>query len=102
MPKAIDVRDMNTAIHSLYVIKSKPQIVAKAFRRLAEIDFFENNLEMCDLWKFIEKNTEYLGEYNANTQMFGSRIWRNKHLQSGVTVEHKGIVYNILESVDLW
>lgn len=102
MTKAIDVRDMNTAIHSLYEIKSKPQTVAKSFRRLAEIDYYENYSEMRDLWQFIEENTILLGEYNVHCQMFGSRIWTNKKLNPGVTVKHNGIVYQIIESVDLW
>lgn len=102
MTKAIDVRDMNTAIHSLYEINSKPQTVAKAFRRLAEIDYFENHFEMLDLWKIIESNTTLLGEYNVHFQMSGSRIWTNKKLNPGVTVKHNGVTYQIIESVDLW
>jgi len=102
MTKAIDIHDMNTGIHSLYEIKSKPQTVAKAFRRLAEIDYFENHFEMLDLWKLIEENTVEIGEYNIHTQMNGRLWWTNKKLHSGVTVNHKNVTYQILESVQLY
>jgi hypothetical protein len=103
MPKAIDVHDMNTAVHNLYEIKSKPQTVAKAFRELTQLDYFEDHFRVVELWDFINENTEYLGEYNIHTQMSGSLWWTNRILNHGVNVKwYNGTVYNVVESVRLY
>ena len=68
MKKVIDVRDMHTAIHSLYLVTRKPKTTLGYFQELEYGDFWQDD-NYCDYtveyyYNKINENTEYLGEIN--------------------------------------
>ena len=78
MRKVIDVRNMHDAIHSLYIVKSKPKTVLKAFMAL---DGCCCEYESDPLWNIINANTEYYGEINFR-DITGDKSWRGGELIS--------------------
>jgi hypothetical protein len=82
MKKVIDVRDMHTAIHSLYIVNKKPKTTLKMFKELVSRDFNgEIDGIFSDLWDGINENTEYFGEINFR-KITGDKFWRNGDLLS--------------------
>ena len=102
MRKVIDVRDTHTAIHSYYIVNRKPKTALKLFAALEkEIDLSQPEYEA--IWREIGELTTDAGEYNANTQMQGRRVWKNsKELQPGCTLTDNGETFSVIGSFDLW
>ncbi len=78
MKKVIDVRDMHTAIHSLYLVNKKPKTTLKMFRALQELELEEY---APPLWEEIWRNTEDFGEIDFR-KITGDKFWRNGELIS--------------------
>lgn len=78
MKKAIDVRDMHTAIHSLYVVNKKPRTTLKLFQLLNDCCC---EYESDPIWDEINQNTECLGEIDFR-KISGDKFWRGGELIS--------------------
>lgn len=78
MKQVIDVRDMHTAIHSLYLVNKKPKTTLKLFKSL---DGCCCEYESEPIWNEINQNTEYLGEIDFR-KITGDKLWRNGDLLS--------------------
>ena len=86
MQNVIEIRNMQTAIHELFLIKCKPMTTLKAFEELSEgLNEYEN-------WNIINNNTDFLGEINY------------RFITDNRQYTFKGIRYNILnnQSYDIW
>lgn len=65
----IEIRNMHTAIHELFIVHQQPKTTLKYFQELENMGFDESGLH----WSFINRNTEYLGEVNFRTALENSR-----------------------------
>lgn len=98
MQNAIDVRDMSTAIHSLFLVRHKPKTVLNAFRGIELGDCpYDNYLH----WQVIEDNTENLGEIDYRA-LKGDRVWIGGKLVSDVLYDDGEYKYKVIGSSDLW
>lgn len=78
MKKVIDVRDMHTGIHSLYIVNKKPKTTLKMFKLLVELELEEYSQPF---WDEINNNTEYFGEINYR-DIRGDKLWKGQELVS--------------------
>jgi hypothetical protein len=78
MKKVIDVRDMHTAIHSLYIVNKKPKTTLSLFKQLDDCCC---EYESEPIWNEIMKNVECYGEINFR-DISGDKFWRNGDLIS--------------------
>jgi hypothetical protein len=78
MQKVIDVRDMHTAIHSLYIVNKKPKTTLKLFKSLDDCCYdYENET----IWNEIMKNVDSFDEINWR-DITGDMFWTNGNLMS--------------------
>lgn len=61
MKQAIDNHNMQTAIHEIFIVNSKPQTTIKAFRKLEDGDY-QDEIEELELWDIINANTIFYDE----------------------------------------
>lgn len=99
MKKVIDVRDMHTAIHSLYLVNHKPQTTLDMFKSL-ENDALDE-IEQAGLWDRISENVENLGEINYR-YFKGEKVWINHELVSDVIFDDGENKYKVIGSFDIW
>lgn len=78
MKKVIDVRDMHTAIHSLYIVNKKPKTTLKLFKSLDGCCCeYESEL----IWDEIMQNVECFGEIDFRN-ITGDKYWHSGDLMS--------------------
>lgn len=102
MQKVIDVRDMNTAIHSLYLVKRCPKNTCKLFWSLST--FNDNGLdefESMEVWNQINENVESLGEIHYQ-YIKGDKYWKNGVLLSDNVYDDGTKKYKVIGSYDIW
>ena len=94
MQKVIDVHNMRTAVHELFLVKRKPKTTLKTFR---EIEGGNNNQTN---WNIIENNTEYLGEVHFR-HFEGTKVWINRVLVSEIYFDDGENRYRVMGSYDI-
>ena len=83
MQNVIEIRNMHTAIHELFLLERKPITTLDAFRALSKgLDYKDEN----ENWRIIHNNTSFLGEINF------------RDITESRQIIHKGIKYNILNN----
>ena len=85
--KVIEIRNMHTAIHELYIVNSKPKTTMRYFNALEDGDHVESDEY---LWDLVNDNTEYLGEVNFREKKYSSKY--------GNYYEFDGDIYEIMNS----
>ena len=78
MQKVIDIRNMHTGIHSLYIVNKKPKTTLKLFKSLVDCCC---EYEAQPIWDEIWKNTDEFGEINYR-DITGDKFWRGQELIS--------------------
>ena len=101
MKRVIDIRDMHTAIHELYLVKHKPLTVIEVFAELTELGGDEDLYLKEIYWTFLKKNTEYLGEINFRN-ISGGIVTRNGKPLDDCVYNDGENKYKVIGRFDLW
>lgn len=101
--QVIDVRDMHTAIHSLFLVTRKPKTTLDLFWMLSTFNEDEplDEFQVNEIWNEINQNTESLGEINYRN-FEGDKFWRNGVLVSDVRYKDSDHNYKVIGSYDIW
>lgn len=100
MKNVIDIRDMHTGIHSLYLVNSKPKACINAFDALTELgndDQFLNRF----YWNFLEENITCLGEINYRN-ISGGQVTRRGIPKDDCIYNDGNVKYRVIARFDLW
>lgn len=98
MKQVIDVRDMHTAIHSLYIVNKKPKTTLKLFKSLNDCCC---EYESEPLWNQIQENTEYFGEIDFR-DISGDKFWIGGDLVSDNEYHCGDNHFKVIGSFDLY
>jgi hypothetical protein len=99
---AIDVVEMHSGIHYLYLVNRKPKTTCDLFWQLSRFndenppDEFKTEY----IWSKIHENAECLGEIHPR-YIKGDKFWRNGKLDPGVIFDDGDDKYNIIGSYDV-